>query len=124
MSQGAWTDARPSLNSALSFIAVLISPVFEGARNDVVIAAARAQPERFTVMGRFDPDAPDARAVVDSWRDEQAVRGVRFTFHVSRFTVRTSGRGWWKGSSSGYGCMPSTTICRICCSSRITICPK
>ena len=32
-------------------------------------------------MGRFDPDAPDARAVVDSWRDEQAVRGVRFTFH-------------------------------------------
>jgi predicted TIM-barrel fold metal-dependent hydrolase len=61
--------------------AVLISPVFEGARNDVVITAARAHPDRFTVMGRFDPDAPGARDIVESWRDEPAVRGVRFTFH-------------------------------------------
>ena len=74
-------DLRREMDVAGVNRAVLISPVFEGARNDVVIAAARAQPERFTVMGRFDPDAPDARAVVDSWRDEQAVRGVRFTFH-------------------------------------------
>lgn len=74
-------DLLREMDAAGVHRAVLISPVFEGARNDVVAAAARAYPERFTVMGRFDPDAPDARAIVASWQDEPAIRGVRFTFH-------------------------------------------
>lgn len=74
-------DLLRDMNAAGVDRAVLISPVFEGARNDVVVAAARAYPDRFTVMGRFDPDAPDAREVVAAWRDEPAIRGVRFTFH-------------------------------------------
>ena len=32
-------------------------------------------------MGRFDPDQPGGREIVASWRDEPAIRGVRFTFH-------------------------------------------
>jgi L-fuconolactonase len=76
--------------------AVLISPVFEGARNDVVVAAAHAHPDRFVVMGRFDPDAADARATVEAWRDEPAIRGVRFTFHrPHQRPLLTEGRLDW-----------------------------
>lgn len=61
--------------------AVLISPVFEGTRNDLVLAAARAHPHRFVVMGRIDP----AQAAPAHWLDElraaPQMRGLRFTFH-------------------------------------------
>ena len=35
--------------------AVLISPIYEGLRNDLVLEAARLHPQRFAAMARFDP---------------------------------------------------------------------
>lgn len=63
--------------------AVLISPVFEGTRNDLVLAAARAHPDRFVVMGRIDPTQSTPEHWLDELKAEPAMRGLRFTFHRS-----------------------------------------
>lgn len=49
--------------------AVLVPPSWEGDRNDLALEAAQAHPDRYAVMGRFDPDAPGARDQVAGWRN-------------------------------------------------------
>jgi len=61
--------------------AVLVPPSWEGERNDLVLAAAQAHPDRFAVMGRFDAEAADARAMIPRWLDQPGMLGLRFTFH-------------------------------------------
>ena len=39
---------------------VIVPPSWEGDRNDLAIAAVKAHPDRFAIMGRFNPEAPDA----------------------------------------------------------------
>jgi predicted TIM-barrel fold metal-dependent hydrolase len=62
--------------------AILVPPSWEGDRNDLALAAARAHPRRFAVMGRFDPDAPGAREQVAHWREQEGMLGLRFAFHT------------------------------------------
>lgn len=76
--------------------AVLVSPVFEGVRNDVVLAAARAHPNRFAVMGRFDPEDPASRALIPTWLGQPGMQGLRFTFHrPHQRPLLTEGRVDW-----------------------------
>jgi predicted TIM-barrel fold metal-dependent hydrolase len=60
---------------------VLVPPSWEGERNDICLAAARRYPERFAVMGRLDPDAPESRGKIAAWRKEPGMLGLRFTLH-------------------------------------------
>ena len=62
--------------------AIIVPPSWEGDRNDLGIAAARAHPKRFAVMGRFDPDAPGAREALPRWRVQPGMLGLRFSFHT------------------------------------------
>ena len=62
--------------------AVIVPPSWEGDRNDLGLAAARAHPARFAVMGRLDPDAPGAREQVARWREAPGMLGLRFSFHT------------------------------------------
>lgn len=62
--------------------AVLVPPSWEGDRNDLALAAAAAHPGRFCIMGRFDPEAPDARRQIAGWRSQPGMLGMRFTFHT------------------------------------------
>ncbi len=60
--------------------AVLVPPSFEGDYNDLSLAAAKAHPDRFAVMGRValeDPATPEKMA---RWRDQPGMLGVRLTF--------------------------------------------
>ena len=61
---------------------VLVPPSWEGDRNDVANEAARSHPDRFATMGRFDPDAPDAREAIKDWKKQPGMLGMRFTFHT------------------------------------------
>lgn len=73
---------------------VLVPPSWEGERNDVVLAAARAHPERFAVMGRLDPGGP--REALRDWRAQPGMLGLRFTFHrASLQPLLTEGRADW-----------------------------
>src|SRR5437764_14394306 len=61
---------------------VIVPPSWEGDRNDLAIEAAKAHPDRFCIMGRFDPDASGARERIDGWKKQQGMLVVRFTFHT------------------------------------------
>jgi L-fuconolactonase len=75
---------------------VLVPPSWEGERNDVVLAAARAHPDRFAVMGRLDPEAPHSREALRGWRGQPGMLGLRFTFHrPSLQPLLTEGRADW-----------------------------
>ena len=60
--------------------AVLIPPFWDGPRNDVVLAAARAHPDRFAVMGRLDNVPPPTREQIPTWRQQPGMLGLRCSF--------------------------------------------
>jgi L-fuconolactonase len=62
--------------------AIIVPPSWEGDRNDLGLAAAKAHPRRFAVMGRLDPDAPGAKEALARWREEPGMLGLRFSFHT------------------------------------------
>jgi predicted TIM-barrel fold metal-dependent hydrolase len=61
--------------------ALLTAPTWEGPRNDVVLAAADAHPERFAVMGRIDIEMPAPPGVIETWLQRRGMLGIRFTVH-------------------------------------------
>jgi predicted TIM-barrel fold metal-dependent hydrolase len=76
--------------------AVLVPPSWEGERNDIVLAAAHAHPDRFAVMGRFDPEAPQSRGLIATWLAQPGMLGLRFTFHRPLLRpLLTEGRVDW-----------------------------
>ena len=62
--------------------AILVPPSWEGDRNDLAKDAVTRHPDRFGTMGRFDPDAVDAREVIKNWKKQPGMLGMRFTFHT------------------------------------------
>jgi predicted TIM-barrel fold metal-dependent hydrolase len=61
---------------------IIVPPSWEGDRNDLALAAARAHPDRFAVMGRLDPEAPGARDQIPGWKAQPGMLGMRFSFHT------------------------------------------
>lgn len=62
--------------------AIIVPPSWEGDRNDLANDAATTHPDRFATMGRFDPDATDARETIKDWKKQPGMLGMRFTFHT------------------------------------------
>jgi len=58
--------------------AVIVPPSWEGDRNDLALAAAKAHPDRFAVMGRPPPGRPNPHAL-DDWRKQPGMLGIRVT---------------------------------------------
>jgi L-fuconolactonase len=65
---------------------VIVPPSWEGERNDLALAAVKAHPTRFAIMGRFNPEAHgnvnEAREAIKGWRDQPGMLGMRFAFHL------------------------------------------
>ena len=61
---------------------VIVPPSWEGDRNDLAIEAVKKYPDRFAIMGRFNPEAPDAKTVIKTWLQQPGMFGMRFTFHI------------------------------------------
>jgi predicted TIM-barrel fold metal-dependent hydrolase len=59
--------------------AVLVPPSLDDDRNDLCLAAAKQHPNRFAVLGRLDPDAPNARDMVFTWRQQPGMLGLRYS---------------------------------------------
>ncbi|MBV8085612.1 MAG: amidohydrolase, partial [Chloroflexi bacterium] len=62
--------------------AILVPPSWEGDYNDLALAAAKAHPTRFAVMGRLPLEDPASRDKIAHWREQPGMLGLRFTFHV------------------------------------------
>jgi L-fuconolactonase len=75
---------------------VIVPPSWEGDRNDLGLAAAKAHPDRYAVMGRIDPEAPESRGKIAGWRKQPGMLGLRFVFHRSPLKeLLTEGRVDW-----------------------------
>ncbi len=71
---------------------VLVPPSLDADRNDLSLAAAQRHPDRFAVMGRLNPDLPDARAMVASWRRSQpGMLGLRYSFNRPHMIAALTG---------------------------------
>jgi L-fuconolactonase len=60
---------------------VIVPPSWEGERNDLALEAARLHPDRFAIMGRLAIERQESRGLVDGWRRQPGMLGVRLTFH-------------------------------------------
>ena len=69
--------------------AVIVPPSWEGDRNDLALAAAKAHPDKFAVMGRPPLDRPDSHAL-DHWRDQPGMLGIRRSRGPSRLGTDAS----------------------------------
>lgn len=58
---------------------VIVPNWIEGDRNDLALEAARAHPDRFAVMGRLDPQAPESRGKLAAWLAQPGMLGLRFS---------------------------------------------
>jgi predicted TIM-barrel fold metal-dependent hydrolase len=65
--------------------AVIVPPSWAGESNELALEAAAAHPNRFAVMGRFDPLAPGALDQLASWRQRPGLLGIRHTFNTPTF---------------------------------------
>ncbi len=75
---------------------VIVPPLWEGRRNDLALAAAKAHPQRFAVMGRLDPAAPESRSQLATWRDQPGMLGLRFALHSPALSpLLTEGHMEW-----------------------------
>ena len=61
--------------------AILVPPSLDGDRNDLSLAAANAQPDRFAVMGRLLLNKPGASERLKVMSAQPGMLGVRLTFH-------------------------------------------
>jgi predicted TIM-barrel fold metal-dependent hydrolase len=60
--------------------AVLHPPSWDARANEVAIEAARAHPNRLSILGFFDVTKPDGAAKVASWKQQTGMLGLRFAF--------------------------------------------
>src|SRR3972149_6638246 len=60
--------------------AVLVPPYWEAERHDVVLEAARLQPDRFAAMGRLDTEEPSGRGVFVNWCRQSGMQGLCCSF--------------------------------------------
>jgi L-fuconolactonase len=73
--------------------AVIVPPSWEGDRNDLALAAARAHPDRFAVMGRFTVD-PGNRSALARWREQPGMLGLRFVYRPKMTWLADDSADW------------------------------
>lgn len=90
-------DLLGEMNAAGVDRAVLVPPSWEGGRNDLALAAARAHPDRFAVMGRIpNNELKTSQGVFARWREQSGMLGLRLAFNTPRATeILGSGQLDW-----------------------------
>jgi len=61
--------------------AILVPPSWEGDRIDYALEAAAKYPRRFAVMGRIPVNKPEGRQMLETWKVQPCMLGVRLTLH-------------------------------------------
>lgn len=60
--------------------ALIHPPGWDPNSSAIALAAARQHPTRLAILGRFPLDQPESRTLVDSWKQQPGMLGLRFTF--------------------------------------------
>ena len=73
------------MNAAGVHRVVLVPPGGEGARTDLALAAARAHPDRFAVMGRIAPQLlSKSQGALIGWRKQTGMLGLRLAMNIPK----------------------------------------
>lgn len=80
-------EALAAMDGAGVDRAVIVPPTWVGEGNLTALEAAAANPERFAVMGRFDPAGLDAANRLTGWLDTPHMLGIRMTFRTEPFAT-------------------------------------
>ena len=67
--------------------AIIVPPSPVGDDNLTALEAAARYPQRFRVMGRFNPHADGARDRLETWLAQPFMSGIRMTFHKPKWGV-------------------------------------
>ena len=60
--------------------ALLHPPSWDVMANEVAIAAAKRHPERLAILGFFDVARAENRGLIDTWKNQPGMLGLRFAF--------------------------------------------
>jgi predicted TIM-barrel fold metal-dependent hydrolase len=60
--------------------AVIVPPTWDPTGNAPAIEAARRHPDRFAIMGRRALHQPESRTLIESWKQQPGMLGLRFLF--------------------------------------------
>jgi len=71
-------EALRDMDAAGVDAVLLHPPSWDPNANEVAIDAARAHPDRFAVLGFFDVADPGKRSVLERWRKQPGMLGLRF----------------------------------------------
>jgi predicted TIM-barrel fold metal-dependent hydrolase len=69
--------------------ALLHPPGWDPDGNQVAIEAASRHPDRLAILGHFPLDQPASRELIDRWKDQPGMLGLRFAL------LRPHQRAWW-----------------------------
>jgi predicted TIM-barrel fold metal-dependent hydrolase len=58
--------------------AVIHPPSWDPDSNALAVEAARKYPQRFSILGNFPLDKPESRALVDRWKSQPGMLGLRY----------------------------------------------
>jgi predicted TIM-barrel fold metal-dependent hydrolase len=73
--------------------AVLHPPSWDPRANEISIEAAKQHPDRLSVLGFFDAGKPENRKLIDTWKQQPGMLGLRFAF------LRPEQRNWLSDGS-------------------------
>ena len=68
--------------------AVIHPPSWDPNSTEMAVTAVRNYPGRFAILGSFPLNQPDKRALVETWRSQPGMLGLRYTF------LQEPMRGW------------------------------
>ena len=73
-------EALVDMDSAGVDGAIVHPPSWDRDSHAVAIEAARRYPDRFAILGRIPLDEPEKRGLIERWRQQPGMLGLRYTF--------------------------------------------
>ena len=61
-------------------VAVIHPPRWDPDTDKLALEAARQHPNRLSNLGKFPLDRPESRSLVDRWKQQPGMLGLRFVF--------------------------------------------
>ncbi len=73
-------DVLKEMDEAGVDAAVIHPPGWDEGAGDMALEAARQHPDRLSILGKFPLDDPASRSLIDGWKQQPGMLGLRFTF--------------------------------------------
>ena len=73
-------DVLKEMDDAGVNAAVIHPPGWDDGASNMALEAARQHPNRLSILGKFPLDDPASRSLIDGWKQQTGMLGLRFTF--------------------------------------------